>query len=57
MTAWIVLDGTPNIDPAHLKTALGDLPASVDVSNGDGYGVLRIGLKQDEEIAAQAAGR
>jgi tetratricopeptide (TPR) repeat protein len=55
-TAWIVLDGTPTIDPTHLKTALGDLPASVDVSSGDGYAVLRIGLNRDEEIAARGEG-
>jgi len=55
-TAWIVLDGTPSIDPVHLKTALGDLPASVDVSNGDGYAVLRIGLNKDEQIAARGDG-
>lgn len=55
-TAWIVLDGAPAIDPAHLKTALGDLPNSVDVSNGDGYAVLRIGLAHDEKIAVRGDG-
>jgi len=55
-TAWIVIDGAPAIDPVHLKTELGDLPASVDVSNGDGYAVLRIGLNHAEEIAAHAMG-
>ena len=55
-TAWIVLDGTPAIDPAHLKAALGNLPSSVDVSNGDGYAVLRIGLQHDEKIAVRGEG-
>ncbi len=55
-TAWIVLDGAPAIDAGHLKAALGDLPTSVDVSNGDGYAVLRIGLAQDEKIAVRGEG-
>ncbi|MGD0144048.1 MAG: hypothetical protein ABSC92_12885, partial [Rhizomicrobium sp.] len=56
MTAWIVVDGAPTVDAAHLKTALGEFPASVDVSSGNGVTVLRIGLKQPEQIAARADG-
>jgi hypothetical protein len=56
MTAWIVVDGPATIDPAHLKTALGEFPASVDVSSGNGVTVLRIGLKQQEQIAVRADG-
>jgi hypothetical protein len=56
MTAWIVLDGTPNIDPKHLQAALGDLPSSVDVATGNGYSLLRIGLKQAEQISAHVEG-
>ena len=56
MTAWIVVDGAPTIDAAHLKTSLGEFPASVDVSTGNGVTVLRIGLKQSEQIAARADG-
>ena len=56
MTAWIVVDGAPIIDAAHLKSALGEFPASVDVSSGNGVTVLRIGLKQPEQIAARTDG-
>jgi hypothetical protein len=56
MTAWIVVDGAPTVDAVHLKTALGEFPASVDVSSGSGVTVLRIGLKQPEQIAARADG-
>ncbi len=55
-TAWIVIDGPQAIDPVRLKTELGDFPASVDVSSGDGVSVLRIGLKSAEQIAARARG-
>jgi hypothetical protein len=56
-TAWIVLDGAPVIDSAKLKTALADFPASLDVSTGSGVSVLRIGLKQSEQIAARQQGQ
>ena len=56
MTAWVVVDGAPTIDAAHLKTSLGEFPASVDVSSGNGVTVLRIGLKQPEQIAVRADG-
>ena len=61
MTAWIVLQGqngiAPAIDTTHLKTALGDFPTSVDVQSGDGYSVLRIGLKRPEQISARREGQ
>jgi hypothetical protein len=56
MTAWVVVDDAPPIDPVQLKTALGDFPASVDVASGNGVTVLRIGLKQPEQISARADG-
>jgi tetratricopeptide (TPR) repeat protein len=56
MTAWIVLDGSHAIDPKVLKTALGDFPASLDASSGNGVSVLRIGLKRAEQIAVRTEG-
>ena len=56
MTAWIVVDGAPTIDATHLKTSLGEFPASVDVSTGNNVTVLRLGLKQPEQIAVRADG-
>jgi len=56
-TAWVVIDGAYTIDPAHLKTALGDFPDSVDATNGGGDSVLRVTLKSPEQIAARAEGK
>ncbi len=56
MTAWIVIDGTQKIDPAHLKTVLGAFPASLDLSSSNAATVIRIGLKQAEQISAVANG-
>jgi tetratricopeptide (TPR) repeat protein len=56
MTAWIVLDGAPVVDTTKLKTALGDFPASLDASTGNGVSILRIGLKQTEQLAARQQG-
>ena len=56
MTAWVVIDGTPKIDPVRLKAVLGDFPASVDESSGNGVTVVRLGLKQAEEISATDSG-
>ena len=56
MTAWIVLDGSHAIDPKVLKTVLGDFPSSLDASSGNGVSVLRIGLKQAEQIAVRTEG-
>jgi hypothetical protein len=56
-TAWVVIDGVIKIDPAALKSALKDFPVSVDSSSGSGVSLLRIGLKQVEQIQASADGR
>lgn len=56
MTAWIVIAGPAKIDPAQLKTALGAFPASVDEAIGNGATIVRIGVKQPEQIAAVANG-
>jgi tetratricopeptide (TPR) repeat protein len=53
-TVWVVLDGAPPIDTMKLKASLGDFPASLDVSTGEGVSVLRIGLKQTESVSASA---
>ncbi|MGD0191046.1 MAG: tetratricopeptide repeat protein [Rhizomicrobium sp.] len=53
-TAWIVLDGGQPIDTRQLKAVLGD--ASLDGSSDGGASVLRIGLKQREQIDARADG-
>ena len=56
MTAWIVLQDAPALDAARLKTQLGTFPDQVDASTGNGVSVLRLTLKQPEEIAAYADG-
>jgi hypothetical protein len=56
MTAWIVVDSPSALDFNRLKTQLGDFPTSVDASSGNGVNILRIGLKQPEQIAARADG-
>ncbi len=53
-TAWVVLDGVSPIDSQEFKSVLGDVP--LDASSGSGISVLRIGLKQPEQIAARADG-
>ncbi|HVP86311.1 MAG TPA: hypothetical protein VMS78_16440 [Rhizomicrobium sp.] len=56
MTAWMVIDTAIPIDPAKLKTQLGDLPNSVDVASGNDATIIRIGLKQAEQIAVTEDG-
>ena len=56
MTAWVVLQDAPALDITKLKNQLGDFPAAIDATSGDGVSVLRIGLKQPEQIAAFADG-
>ena len=56
LTAWVVLENTPNFDAAALKTQLGDFAAQVEASSASGISVLRIGLKQTASIAAENAG-
>lgn len=53
-TAWIVLDGFPRFDPKYLAPMLGDLP--IAVSSEGGTTVMRISLKQPEQIAVRAFG-
>jgi hypothetical protein len=56
MTAWMVIDAAIAIDPAKLKASLGDLPDSVDVASGNDATIIRIGLKQPEQIAVAEDG-
>lgn len=56
MTAWMVIDAALPIDPAKLKASLGDLPETVDVASGNGATIIRIGLKQPEQIAVAEDG-
>jgi hypothetical protein len=56
LTAWVVLENTPNFDTAALKTQLGDFAGQIEASSADNVSILRIGLKQDMPIAAQNAG-
>jgi len=53
-TVWIVLDGAPPVDIEKLRTALGDFPASLDVSSSDGTSLVRVTLKQPEAVSADA---
>jgi hypothetical protein len=55
-TAWIVLQNAPPLDAAKLKAALGTFPDAVDAASADGVSVLRITLKQQEQIGAYADG-
>lgn len=56
MTAWLIVDTALPIDPAKLKTELGDFPESVDVASGDEATIIRIGLKTLEDIAVREDG-
>jgi hypothetical protein len=56
LTAWIVLQGAAPLDALKLKTALRDFPQAVEASSADNISVLRITLKQPEQIAARAEG-
>lgn len=55
-TAWIVLEGAPPLDAERLKVQLGQFPDLVDASTSDGVAVLRLTLKQPEDISAAAEG-
>jgi hypothetical protein len=52
VTAWIVLQDAPPLDAAKLKAQLGTFPDQVDASSGNNVTILRLTLKQPEEIAA-----
>ena len=56
LTAWVVLENTPNFDAAALKTQLGDFATQVEASSASGISVLRVGLKQSAQIVAENAG-
>jgi hypothetical protein len=55
-TAWVVLQDAPALDAAKLKSQLGNFPDSVEASSGNGVAVLRVTLKEPEQIAAFADG-
>src|SRR6185312_11088981 len=56
LTAWIVLQNSPALDVAKLKSMLRDYPAGVEVTTQDGVAVLRVSLKAPAGIAARADG-
>lgn len=56
LTAWMVLENTPSIDAAALKTQLGGFASQVEASSAAGITVLRIGLKQAAPVTAENAG-
>jgi hypothetical protein len=56
LTAWVVLENTPNFDAAALKTQLGDFATQVEASSASGISILRVGLKQAAQIAAENTG-
>jgi hypothetical protein len=56
LTAWIVLQDAPALDAAKLKGQLGNFPDTLEAASGDGVSVLRITLKEPEQIAAFADG-
>ncbi|HVU20153.1 MAG TPA: hypothetical protein VHE09_05430 [Rhizomicrobium sp.] len=51
-TAWIVLQDAPALDAAKLKAQLGTFPDQVEASSGNNITILRLTLKQPEQIAA-----
>jgi hypothetical protein len=55
-TAWIVLQDAPALDAAKLKDQLGTFPEQVDAASGNGVAILRLALKEPEEISAYAEG-
>ena len=56
MTAWIVLQNAAPLNAAKLKAELGTFPDAVDAASSDNISVLRLTLKQPEQIAAIAEG-
>jgi hypothetical protein len=56
MTAWIVIDGAPALDPAALKKGVGDFSDSVSVATGDNAAIVRIALKTPAKISVQQKG-
>ncbi|MDE2495837.1 MAG: hypothetical protein KGL97_18205 [Alphaproteobacteria bacterium] len=56
MTAWIVLQNAAPLNAAKLKAELGTFPDAVDAASSDDTSVLRLTLKQPEQIAAIGEG-
>ena len=56
LTAWVVLQDAAPLDAAKLKSQLGDFPAAVEAASSAHASVLRVTLKQPEQIAATAEG-
>ncbi|MDE1987573.1 MAG: hypothetical protein KGJ28_13610 [Alphaproteobacteria bacterium] len=56
MTAWIVLQNAAPLNAAKLKAQLGTFPDAVDAASSDNISVLRLTLKQPEQIAAIGEG-
>jgi hypothetical protein len=56
LTAWIVLENALVFDAMALKNALSGFAAGLEASSSPGLSVLRITLKQPEQIAAQGIG-
>ncbi|MBL6939815.1 MAG: hypothetical protein ISS15_11455 [Alphaproteobacteria bacterium] len=56
LTAWIVLEDSPALDVAKLRSMLRDYPAGVEATTQDGVAVLRVSLKTPARIAARADG-
>ncbi|MGA7674975.1 MAG: hypothetical protein WCA78_08000 [Rhizomicrobium sp.] len=56
LSAWIVLQNAAPLDAAKLKTELGAFPDAVDAASSDKVSILRITLKQPQQISATAEG-
>jgi len=56
LTAWIVLQNAAPLNAAKLKAELGSFPSEVDAAYTPDVSVLRITLKQPQQIAARADG-
>ena len=56
LTAWIVLQNAPPFNAMKLKAELGTFPDSIDAAYTPDVAVLRITLKQPEQISARADG-
>jgi hypothetical protein len=56
LTAWIVLENSASLNADVLKAALGDFAAGLEASSASGQAILRVTLKQPQQIAVRAAG-
>ncbi|HEY1612127.1 MAG TPA: hypothetical protein VGF97_00365 [Rhizomicrobium sp.] len=55
-TATVVLDGRMPLDVTQLKSALGDLPSSVDASSDQSLSIVRIVLRKPAQMTVEASG-